>query len=49
MNRPIKFSENLKYYRTKHGLTQWQLADHIGYTEKSVSKYIRGKLLLDTA
>lgn len=39
MNRPIKFSENLKYYRTKHGFTQKQLADHIGYTEKSVSKW----------
>lgn len=39
MNRPIKFSENLKYYRTKHGLTQRQLAEHIGYTEKSVSKW----------
>ena len=45
MNRTIKFSENLKYYRTKHGLTQKQLAEHIGYTEKSVSKWEIGDAL----
>lgn len=45
MNRPIKFSENLKHYRTKHGLTQKQLAEHIGYTEKSVSKWETGNAL----
>lgn len=39
MNRPITFSSNLKYYRTKNGLTQKQLANQIGYTEKSVSKW----------
>ncbi len=42
MNKPIKFSENLKYYRTKLCLTQRQLAKHIGYTEKSVSKWENG-------
>jgi len=45
LNRPIKFSENLKYYRTKHGLTQKQLAKYIGYTEKSVSKWETGNAL----
>ncbi len=45
MERPIKFSENLKFYRTKHGLTQKQLAEHIGYTAKSVSKWETGNAL----
>lgn len=45
MSRTIKFSENLKYYRTKYGLTQKQLAEHIGYTEKSVSKWETGNAL----
>ena len=39
MKRSIEFAENLKYYRTKHGFTQKQLAEKIGYTEKSVSKW----------
>lgn len=39
MNRPTKFSENLRYYRKKQGLTQSRLAEIIGYTEKSVSKW----------
>lgn len=42
LNRPITFASNLKYYRTKHGLTQKQLAEQIGYTEKSVSKWESG-------
>lgn len=43
MNTPIAFGNNLKYYRTKNGLTQKQLADKIGYTEKSISKWEGGK------
>lgn len=39
MNRPVAFASNLKYYRTQYGLTQKQLADQIGYTEKSISKW----------
>lgn len=39
MNRPILFGQNLKYHREKCGLTQMQLAQQIGYTEKSVSKW----------
>ena len=39
MERKILFGSNLKYYREKCGLTQKQLADKIGYTEKSVSKW----------
>ncbi len=42
MNRPITFGNNLKYYRAKNNLTQKQLADKIGYTEKSVSKWENG-------
>ena len=45
LHRPIKFAENLKYYRTKHGFTQKQLAERIGYTEKSISKWERGNAL----
>lgn len=45
MNRVISFDSNLKYYRTKHGLTQKQLAEQIGYTEKSVSKWENGNAL----
>lgn len=42
MKRAMTFPENLKFYRTKQGLTQKQLADLIGYTEKSVSKWEKG-------
>lgn len=45
MNRPTKFSDNLKYYRKKQGLTQSGLAQMIGYTEKSVSKWENGNAL----
>lgn len=45
LNRTIKFAENLKYYRTKYNLTQKQLAEQIGYTEKSVSQWERGNAL----
>ena len=45
MERAIAFAENLKYYRTKLGLTQKQLAEKIGYTEKSVSKWEIGNSL----
>ena len=39
MERKIVFGSNLRYYREKQGLTQKQLADTIGYTEKSISKW----------
>lgn len=39
MGRKIVFGSNLRYYREKCGLTQKQLADKIGYTEKSISKW----------
>jgi N-acetylglucosamine kinase-like BadF-type ATPase len=39
MNRNITFGNNLRYFREKEGLTQKQLAENIGYTEKSVSKW----------
>ena len=43
MRKSIAFGSNLKYYRTKKGLTQKELAEEIGYTEKSVSKWEKGK------
>lgn len=43
--RKITFENNLKFYRTKCGLTQKQLAEKIGYTEKSVSKWESGNAL----
>ncbi len=39
MKRNITFGNNLKNYRENKGLTQKQLAESIGYTEKSVSKW----------
>lgn len=45
MSRAIAFAENLKYYRIKLSLTQKQLAQKIGYTEKSVSKWESGSAL----
>ena len=45
MERTNAFAENLKHYRTKLGLTQKQLAEKIGYTEKSVSKWESGGAL----
>ena len=45
MKRTITFAENLKHYRIKSGLTQRQLAQKIGYTEKSVSKWENGSAL----
>lgn len=38
-----KIAENLRLYRTLHGFTQAQLADAIGYSDKSVSKWERGE------
>ena len=45
MDRAIQFAENLKRYRVRSGLTQKQLAEQIGYTEKSVSKWESGSAL----
>ena len=39
MSRQITFSKNLRLHRIKNSLTQKQLAELIGYTEKSVSKW----------
>ena len=36
-------AENLALYRNLHGFTQAQLADAIGYSDKSVSKWERGE------
>ncbi len=38
-NLEMSFSDNLKYYREKAGLTQRTLAEKIGMSEKSVSKW----------
>lgn len=35
-------AENLALYRKLHGMTQAELADAIGYSNKSVSKWERG-------
>ena len=40
-NRTI--SENLVFYRKLHGLTQSELAEAIGYSDKSVSKWERSE------
>lgn len=42
MEMRIAFGHNLRFYREKNGMTQKQLADKIGYTEKSVSKWESG-------
>lgn len=36
-------SKNLIYYRKKCGLTQAQLAEKLGYTDKAISKWERGE------
>lgn len=40
--RKIMFAENLKFYRQRHGLTQEELAQIIGFSSKSVSKWEGG-------
>lgn len=42
MKTEIAFGDNLKFYREKAGLTQCALAQQIGYSEKSVSKWENG-------
>ena len=42
MEKANAFAENLKWYRQKMGLTQKQLAQRLGYTEKTVSKWENG-------
>lgn len=42
MNNKIAFANNLRYYREKSGLTQMELAEKLGYTSKSVSKWESG-------
>ncbi|MBR2615837.1 MAG: XRE family transcriptional regulator [Clostridia bacterium] len=48
MKRSIAFAENLRQYRKMLGLTQKELAQRIGYTEKSVSKWEKGDALPPT-
>ena len=36
-------AQNLVLYRKLHGMTQAELADAIGYSDKSVSKWERGE------
>ena len=36
-------SKNLIFYRKKSGLTQAQLAEKLGYTDKAISKWERGE------
>ena len=40
-------SKNIIFYRKKCGLTQAQLADKVGYTDKSISKWERGDSVPD--
>ena len=40
-------SKNIIFYRKKCGLTQAQLADKVGYTDKSISKWERGESVPD--
>ncbi len=42
MKRSVFLGENLKYHRTKCSYTQRELADMLGFTEKSVSKWENG-------
>lgn len=42
MKNKLAFGENLKYYREKMGITQRLLAQMLGYSEKSVSKWESG-------
>lgn len=39
VERKIDIGKNIKHFRETHKMTQRQLAEHIGYTEKSVSKW----------
>lgn len=39
MERKMDIGNNIKYFRETQKMTQRQLAEHIGYTEKSVSKW----------
>lgn len=43
VSKAMALGENLKRFRCARGLTQKQLAQIIGYTEKSVSKWENGK------
>lgn len=45
----IIFAANLIRLRTEVGLTQLQLAEHLNYSDKSVSKWERGDALPDVA
>lgn len=40
-------AENLRLYRKLHGFTQTQLAECLGYSDKTVSKWERGDAVPD--
>mgnify|MGYP002771957570 CR=1 FL=1 len=40
MQRELLFSDYLKYFRQKNGLTQKELAEKIGYSEKAVKQLV---------
>ena len=48
MSRTNKVAENIKNYRLKYDLTQKQLAEKIGYTEKSISQWEQGNAVPPT-
>lgn len=40
MQRELLFSDYLKYFRQKNGLTKKELAEKIGYSEKAVKQLV---------
>lgn len=42
-----RIAENLKYYRKSKKLTQYQLAEKLNYSDKSISKWERGEAIPD--
>ena len=45
--KPMRFNENLKYFRKKKGLTQENLAEKLNVSRQSVTKWASGKSLPD--
>lgn len=42
-----RIAENLKYYRKSKKITQYQLAEKLNYSDKSISKWERGESIPD--